>query len=30
MEMYEAGRELERQYIKGMRPTPLDDAFTYD
>jgi formamidopyrimidine-DNA glycosylase len=30
MELYEAGRELDRQYIKGMRPTPVDPAFTFD
>lgn len=28
MELYESGKEQERQYIKGMRPTPLDDEFT--
>jgi formamidopyrimidine-DNA glycosylase len=27
-ELYEAGQEQERQYVKGMRPTPLDEAFT--
>lgn len=30
MELYEAGQEQERQYIKGMRPTPLDPEFTFD
>jgi len=30
MELYEAGQEQERQYVKGMRPTPLDAAFTFD
>jgi formamidopyrimidine-DNA glycosylase len=30
MELYEAGLEQERQYIKGMRPTPLDSTFTFD
>ena len=30
MELYEAGRELEREYIKNMRPTPTDPEFTYD
>ncbi len=30
MELYEAGQELERKYIKGMRPTPVDPEFTYD
>lgn len=27
-ELYEAGLEQERQYVKGMRPTPLDPTFT--
>ncbi len=30
MELYEAGQELERQYIKGMRTTPVDPEFTFD
>jgi formamidopyrimidine-DNA glycosylase len=30
MELYETGQEQERQYIQGMRPTPLDPAFTFD
>ena len=30
MELYENGQELERQYIKGMRPTPTDAGFTFD
>jgi formamidopyrimidine-DNA glycosylase len=30
MELYEQGQELERQYIKGMRPTPTDPDFTFD
>ncbi len=30
MELYEAGREQERQYVRDMRPTPTDEAFTYD
>jgi len=30
MELYEAGQELERQYIKGMRTTPIDPEFTFD
>ncbi|MBN1440718.1 MAG: hypothetical protein JW929_15030 [Anaerolineales bacterium] len=30
MELYEKGKELERQYIRGMRPTPLDKDFTPD
>ena len=29
MELYEAGKELERQYVKGMRSTPVDPEFTY-
>jgi formamidopyrimidine-DNA glycosylase len=29
MELFEAGKEQERQYIKGMRVTPVDRAFTY-
>lgn len=29
MELYEAGKEQERQYIKGMRATPVDRAFTF-
>ncbi len=28
MELFEEGRELERKYIKGMRPTPVDADFT--
>jgi formamidopyrimidine-DNA glycosylase len=28
MELHEAGREQERDYIRGMRPTPVDPAFT--
>lgn len=28
-ELFEAGKEQERQYIKGMRPTPVDRAFTF-
>lgn len=28
MELYEKGQEKEREYIKGMRPTPLDSEFT--
>lgn len=28
MELFERGQEADRQYIKGMRPTPLDPAFT--
>ena len=30
MELYDAGKELERQYIKDMRPTPNDPGFTKD
>jgi formamidopyrimidine-DNA glycosylase len=30
MELYERGKEQERQYIKGMRPTPLDSEFTLE
>jgi formamidopyrimidine-DNA glycosylase len=29
-ELYEAGRELERQYVKDMRPAPADPTFTFD
>jgi formamidopyrimidine-DNA glycosylase len=28
MELFEEGRELERQYIKDMRPTPADEGFS--
>jgi formamidopyrimidine-DNA glycosylase len=28
MELLEDGREEERQYVRGMRPTPLDTGFT--
>jgi formamidopyrimidine-DNA glycosylase len=28
MELYERGKECERQYIQGMRPTPTDPEFT--
>lgn len=28
MELYEQGEELEREYIKDMRPTPVDPGFT--
>lgn len=27
-DLFEQGRELEREYIRGMRPTPADPAFT--
>lgn len=30
MELYEAGQEQERQYIKGMRPTPVEPGFTFE
>lgn len=30
MELYEAGKEQERQYIKDMRATPADTGFTFD
>lgn len=30
MELYEAGQELERKYIKGMRPSPVDPEFTFE
>jgi formamidopyrimidine-DNA glycosylase len=30
MELYEQGEELQREYIKDMRPTPLDPEFTFD
>jgi len=30
MELHEAGREQERQYIKGMRPTPAEAEFSFD
>jgi formamidopyrimidine-DNA glycosylase len=29
MELFEAGQEQERQYIKGMRVTPVERAFTF-
>ena len=29
-ELYEAGAELNRPYILGMRPTPIDPGFTFD
>ena len=29
MELFEKGREQERKYIKGMRPTPVDKEFTF-
>jgi formamidopyrimidine-DNA glycosylase len=30
MELYEAGYEQERPYVKDMRPTPVDAAFTFE
>lgn len=30
MELYESGAEQERQYIKGMRPTPIEPEFTLE
>ena len=30
MELYEAGREQDRQYVKGMRVTPAEPEFTLD
>ncbi len=30
MELYEAGKEQERPYVKDMRPTPVDAAFTFE
>ncbi len=30
MELYESGQEQERQYVKGMRPTPIEPEFTFD
>jgi formamidopyrimidine-DNA glycosylase len=30
MELYEQGRELQRQYIRDMRPTPADPDFTVE
>jgi formamidopyrimidine-DNA glycosylase len=29
MELYEQGEEQDRQYVKDMRPTPLEPAFTF-
>jgi formamidopyrimidine-DNA glycosylase len=29
MELFEKGKEQERKYIKGMRPTPVDKQFTF-
>jgi len=30
MELYEAGQEDERRYVKGMRPTPVEPQFTFE
>ena len=30
MELYERGQEVEREYIKGMRPTPIEAGFTFE
>jgi formamidopyrimidine-DNA glycosylase len=30
MELYEAGWEQERQYVKGMRPVPTEPEFTFE
>lgn len=30
IEVFRDGEELERKYIKGMRPTPVDTDFTFD
>lgn len=30
MELYETGEELKREYIKDMRPTPLDPEFSFE
>lgn len=30
MELYEKGNEQSRQYVQGMRPTPLEPEFTFD
>ena len=29
-ELYETGKELERRYVKDMRPTPAEPEFTFD
>jgi formamidopyrimidine-DNA glycosylase len=29
MELYKQGKEQEREYVKGMRPTPVDKKFTF-
>ena len=30
MELFETGKELERQYIQGMRTTPVEPGFTFE
>ena len=30
VELYERGQEYEREYVKGMRPTPLHPEFSYE
>ena len=30
MELYERGKEQDREYVKGMRPTPVEAEFTFD
>ena len=30
MELHESGKEQERQYVKGMRPTPAEPEFTFE
>lgn len=30
IELYEKGKEKNRKYIKDMKPTPIDDEFTYE
>jgi formamidopyrimidine-DNA glycosylase len=30
MELYEQGQECNRQYIRGMRPTPVEPQFTFE
>lgn len=30
MELHDAGKELEREYIRGMKPTPIDPEFTFE
>jgi formamidopyrimidine-DNA glycosylase len=29
MELFDEGKELEREYVKGMKPTPIDPEFTF-